>query len=76
MFIIPVTLKSFESSFQCLSNEITRIINISLQLGTFPFASITAFLKPLLKKPDLDIKDLLNYRPISNHPMLVNCQRR
>lgn len=56
--LYPVPLKLFKSSFQYLSNE--RIIYTSLHLGTFPFALKTAFLKPLLKKPDLDIKDLVN----------------
>lgn len=66
----PVPAKLFKSSFQCLSHETTRIISISPQLRAFPSAFKTALVKPLLKKPDLDIKDLANYWPISNLPFL------
>ncbi len=42
------------------------IINLSLSLGYVPKTFKLTFFKPLIKKPQLDPKDLVNYRPISN----------
>ncbi len=41
-------------------------INSSLSLGYVPKNFKLAVIKPLIKKPQLDPKDLVNYRPISN----------
>ncbi len=46
------------------------IINSSLSLGYAPKTFKLAFIKPLIKKTQLDSKDLVNYRPISNLPFL------
>ena len=40
------------------------MFNASLQQGYVP--SKSAFITPLLKKPDLDSADVKSYRPISN----------
>lgn len=45
---------------------ITLIVNSSLQTGTFPDSLKTAIVKALLKKTNLDVDDLSNYRPVSN----------
>ena len=53
----------------CIDNIfpiITRIVNLSLNTGSFPKECKSAFVKPLLKKSNLDSDDLKNYRPISN----------
>ena len=42
------------------------IINESLKSGSFPSLLKTASVRPSLKKPNLDIDELKNYRPISN----------
>ncbi len=48
---------------------ITKIINLSMQLGDVPLSMKHAIIKPLLKKSGLDlIKN--NYRPVSNLPYL------
>lgn len=60
-------LKSVLSS---LLPQLTQLVNISLQSGTFPSALKTAVIKPLLKKSSLDPTVLNNYRPISNLPFL------
>ena len=44
---------------------ITRIVNLSLETGSFPDIYKHAIIRPLLKKPGLDT-DLKNYRPVSN----------
>ncbi len=47
------------------------IINSSLSLGYVPKNFKLAVIKPLIKKKtQLDPKDLVNYRPISNLPFL------
>ena len=49
---------------------ITNITNESLRSGFVPFDLKEAVIKPLLKKPGLDIANLSNYRPVSNLPFL------
>ena len=53
----------------CLDNllpVLTRIINLSLELGEFPTDWKEALIFPLLKKENLDPAVFKNYRPISN----------
>ena len=45
---------------------VTRTVNLFLNTGTFLNEFKSAFVKPLLKKPNLDSNDLKNYRRISN----------
>ena len=49
---------------------ITNIINSSLSSGLVPAALKEAVVKPLLKKPNLDVNVLKNYRPVSNLPFI------
>ncbi len=41
-----------------------------MSLGYVPKSFKLAVIKPLIKKPQLDPKELINYRPISNLPFL------
>ena len=53
----------------CIDNivpTVTRIVNLSLNTGTFLNKFKSAFVKPLLKRPNLDSNDLKHYRPILN----------
>ncbi|KAK7096607.1 hypothetical protein V1264_005883 [Littorina saxatilis] len=45
---------------------LTQIVNDSLLSGVFPSLFKTALVKPLLKKSNLDVNVLKNYRPVSN----------
>ena len=45
---------------------ISRIVNLSLSSGVLPKHFKSAFVKPLLKKSNLDPNSLENYHPISN----------
>ncbi len=56
---------TFES--QCVSS-IQTIINFCLVSGTVPAFLKHAVVHPLLKKPNVDVKCLNNYRPISKLP--------
>ena len=58
---------------QCLDAlvpVITKIINTSLTTGIVPDCFKSVIVKPLLKKPGLDVNDLKNFRPVSNLPFL------
>ena len=49
-----------------LIKPITTIINLSLESGTFPLSFKEAHVTPLLKKSNLPVNNLKNYRPVSN----------
>ena len=49
---------------------ITSIVNDSLANGLMPLCYRKAVISPLLKKPNLDVNILKNYRPVSNLPFL------
>ena len=51
-------------------DPLLTIINSSLSLGYVPKTFKLAVIKPLIKKPQLDHKELVNYRLISNLPFL------
>lgn len=53
-----------------LAPVITHIANISMAAGLFPEEWRHAIIRPLLKKPSLDQKQLKNYRPVANLPFL------
>ena len=46
--------------------SIVRLVNTSLRSGRFSDSFKEAVIRPILKKPHLDINDLQNYRPVSN----------
>jgi hypothetical protein len=58
----PLFLEVLDILLPCL----TDIVNDSLKTGTFPSSYKTASVKPLLKKDNLDVNNLKNYRPVSN----------
>ncbi len=45
---------------------ITQILNLSLSTGQFPQQFKAAIIKPHIKKDNLDVNELKNYRPVSN----------
>ncbi|XP_070180609.1 ral GTPase-activating protein subunit alpha-1-like isoform X3 [Littorina saxatilis] len=54
----------------------TDIINISLATGVVPDCFKSAIVRPLIKKPGLDVNELKNYRPVSNLPFLSKLLER
>ena len=56
--------------FNLLVPDLLKIINSSLETGTFPKSLKSAVINPLLKKNNLDTSILSNYRPISNLPFI------
>ena len=59
----PTTL--LKQYTEILVPSIQHIINASLSQGSFTYSLKTAILRPLLKKPNLDLV-FKNYRPVSN----------
>ena len=49
-----------------LLSALVSIVNSSLATGSFPSSLKEAIVSPILKKPGLDVKNLKNYRPVSN----------
>jgi len=49
-----------------LSPVIAAMINCSFTTAIFPACQKHAIVKPLLKKPSLDLFDMMSYRPVSN----------
>ncbi len=66
----PIPSKLIKELLPEVIDPLLAIINSSLSLGYVPKTFKLAVIKPLIKKPQLDPKDLVNYRPISNLPFL------
>ncbi len=66
----PIPSKLLKEVLPEVIDPLLAIINSSLSLGYVPKTFKLAVIKPLIKKTQLDPKDLVNYRPISNLPFL------
>ncbi len=66
----PVPSKLLKEVLPEVIDPLLAIINSSLSLGYVPKTFKLAVIKPLIKKTQLDPKDLVNSRPISNLPFL------
>ena len=62
----PLPTSLFVECLEQLLPAVTAVINQSLHTGVFPSVFKEAIIKPLLKKPSLDLNSLKSYRPISN----------
>ena len=62
----PLPASAIKSYLPELLPLITSIVNSSLTSGIFPASLKHARIMPLLKKSNLDVNVLANYRPISN----------
>ncbi len=66
----PISSKLLKEVLPEVIDPLLAIINSSLSLGYVPKTFKLAVIKPLIKKIQLDPKDLVHYRPISNLPFL------
>lgn len=66
----PMPTGLLKQCSQQLSPVISNIINKSLSVSSVPASLKKAVVRPLLKKNDLDLNLLKNYRPVSNLPTL------
>ena len=63
---VPAALLKNEVILNTLVPILTAIINQSITSGIVPTCFKQALVTPILKKPNADVNDLKNYRPISN----------
>ena len=66
----PLPASLFSECIDVLLPYITSIVNESLRSGGFPCEFKEALITPVLKKRNLDINVLNNYRPVSNLPFI------
>jgi len=66
----PIPTKLLKDMLPDIIDALLNIINSSLSLGYVPKTFELAMIKPLVKTPQLDPTELVNYRPISNLPFL------
>ncbi len=66
----PIPSKLLKEVLTVVIDPLLAIINSSLSLGYVPKTFKLAVIKPLIEKNQLDPKDLVNYRAISNLPFL------
>ncbi len=66
----PIPSKLLKNVLPEVIDPLLAIINLSLSLGYVPKTFKLTVIKPLIKKPQLDPKYLVNYSPISNLPFL------
>jgi len=72
----PIPKRLFKDNIDLLAPFITELCNRSLSSGMFPTLFKSAFITPLLKKPDMDPADSKSYRPISNLSVLSKTVER
>ncbi len=68
MDVIPPFL--LKQVFDAVGPYLLNIINRCLETCTVPEALKHAIIRPLLKKPNLDLNVLANFRPVSNLPFI------
>lgn len=72
----PLPTRLLKEIVDVLAPFLTELFNRSLLLGVVPSVFKTAFITPLLKKPNLDSTVAKSYRPISNLPVLSKLLER
>ena len=72
----PIPTRLLKDNADLLAPFITELCNRSLSSGVFPTPFKSAFITPLMKKPDMDPADCKSYRPISNLSVLSKTVER
>ena len=72
----PLPTSLLKENVDTLAPFLTELFNRSLLQGTVPSVFKSAFITPLLKKPDLDPAETKSYRPISNLSVLSKTLER
>lgn len=62
----PINVSKLPRVYDHTVEFISKIINKCFSEGSFPHSEKHALLRPTLKKPGLDVENMLNYRPVSN----------
>ena len=72
----PVSTTLLKQSTSALLPTLTRMVNMSLQSGTFPSSMKHSIVVPLLKKNGLPKEELASYRPISHLSFIAKLTER
>ena len=72
----PLPTSLLQDNADILAPFLTELFNLSLHQGTVPTIFKSAYITPLLKKPDLDPAESKSYRPISNLSVLSKTLER
>jgi len=72
----PLPTRLLKDSVDLLGPFLVEFFNRSLEQGVVPTVFKSAYITPLLKKPDLDPADAKSYRPISNLTVLSKLLER
>mgnify|MGYP003449240914 FL=1 len=72
----PLPTRLLKDNVEIIVPFLVELINRSMVHGTVPTALKSAYITPLLKKPDLDSADIKSYRPISNLSVLSKLLER
>jgi len=72
----PANVSKLPKVFEHIAGLITNIVNKCFSEGSFPCSEKHALIRPLLKKPGLDVENKSNYRPISNLSFLSKVLER
>ena len=63
---LPVSLSMIKQNIDIFVPYITKLVNESLSSGCFPDSLKVSYIRPLIKKPNLDKEIFKNYRPVAN----------
>ena len=72
----PLNISKLFSVYSHTIKFITAIVNKCFSEGCFPQSEKHALIRPLLKKPGLDVENKSNYRPVSNLSFLSKILER
>ena len=63
---LPVSLSMIKQNIDIFVPYITKLVNESLSSGCFPDSLKVSYIRPLIKRPNLDKEIFKNYRPVAN----------
>jgi len=72
----PLPTSLLKENVGILAPFLVELFNRSMMCGVVPTLFKSAYITPLLKKPDLDPADAKSYRPISNFSVLSKLLER
>ena len=72
----PLPTHLLKDNVDLIGPFLMELFNRSLEQSAVPISFKSAYITPLLKKPDLDPADVKSYRPISNLSVLSKLLER
>ena len=72
----PINVSKITVAFEAAAPFIASLVNKYFEECIFVTSEKVALLRPLLKKPGLDVEDMNSFRPVSNLPFLSKVVER